>query len=55
MGAAGSLFRIVRPDGFFMVGILLTVDGGGMRVTPCEAGIFSISARPKTMRLPRNL
>jgi hypothetical protein len=31
-GAAGPFFRILEPDGFFMVGILITVEGGGMCV-----------------------
>ena len=31
-GAAGLFFRIFRPDGFCMVGILVTVESGGMRV-----------------------
>jgi hypothetical protein len=32
MGAAGPFFRILGADGFFMVGILIAVEGGGMRV-----------------------
>jgi hypothetical protein len=37
-GAAGPFFGIFGPDGFFMVGILVTVEGGVMRVARYKAG-----------------
>jgi hypothetical protein len=47
---AGPFFRIFGPDGFFMVGILVTVEGGVMRVARYKAGIFSTPARSMAIR-----
>ena len=49
-GAAGPFFRIFGPDGFFMVGILITVEGGIMLVALFKARIFSTPARSMAIR-----
>ena len=51
---AGSFFRIFGSDSFFMIDILIKVEGGDMIVALHKAGIFSAQTMPMVIWFSRD-